>query len=640
MSTHELTERKRADETLREGEQQYREIFDGTPDGVILHDANGVILDANDVTARNLETTRTALPGRSLAEFVTSANAAGIGAHAANALSGREQVFETTYVSASGKTTSAEVHEHRIQWKGREAVLSISRDITERKRVEKALRESEERFRIIFEHAADSILLLEIIPGGIPVIRDANSSTFSLLGYERGELIGQPVSIIEAAPDASKVVEERRQNILSKTGKTFESRHRCKNGTIRDFECSATELKIGSKTFGISVERDITERKRAEESLLESENRYRILFEDARDGIALADAETGVLVDCNRALCAMVEREKAELVGQTQAILHPPPNLVEGQSLTFRQHRGEHIEETLEDDLLSKSGNVIPTEIRATHIQIKGRKHLLGIFRDLTLRKHAEEERRNMQAQLIQAQKLEAMGTLAGGVAHEINNPINGIMNYARLMADKLPKQDPLHEYASEIMKETERVATIVRNLLQFARQEKQSRSPARMVDIVNAVLSLIRTILRNDQIAIEFNVPENLPKVKCRSQHIQQVIMNLLTNARDALNEKYPGTDKDKIVRVTAQETADHRWIRLTVEDHGIGITPDIAERIFNPFFTTKPKNKGTGLGLSISHTIIKDHGGDLTMECEPGKWTRFHMDLPVYEEKETEKT
>ncbi len=140
----------------------------------------------------------------------------------------------------------------------------FSRDITERKQAAEALRQSEERFRILFEQAADSILLLEIMPEGIPVIRDANSATFRLLGYERDELIGQPVSFIDAAPDASEVVDERRQNVLSGTGTIFEARHRCKDGTIRDFECSATEMQIGSKTFAISVERDITERKRAE----------------------------------------------------------------------------------------------------------------------------------------------------------------------------------------------------------------------------------------------------------------------------------------------------------------------------------------------------------------------------------------
>jgi PAS domain S-box-containing protein/putative nucleotidyltransferase with HDIG domain len=141
--------------------------------------------------------------------------------------------------------------------------ISVNRDITERKRAEEELRQSESRFRILFEQAADIILQLEITPEGIPVIREANSATLNILGYERDELIGQPVSFIEAASDAAKVVNERRQNVLSGVGTVFEARHRCKDGTIRDFECSVAEMKVGSQTFAISVERDITERTRA-----------------------------------------------------------------------------------------------------------------------------------------------------------------------------------------------------------------------------------------------------------------------------------------------------------------------------------------------------------------------------------------
>jgi PAS domain S-box-containing protein len=385
--------------------------------------------------------------------------------------------------------------------------------------------------------------------------------------------------------------------------------------------------------FAMEVAEKEEERERAEESVQDSEARYRMLFEEAQDGMALADAETGRLVECNHALCLMVERKKEELAGQLQSILHPLETDTGKLSQTFQQHQSMDPGRALEDCLLSKSGKRIPVEIRAARLQMKGRNYLLGIFRDITDRRKAEEERVNMLAQLVQSQKLESIGTLAGGVAHEINNPINGIMNYARLISDKLSKDDPIQEYATEIVTETERVATIVRNLLQFARQEEQSHSPARMVDIVNAVLLLIRTILQHDQIEMEVNVPEDLPMIKCRSQQIQQVIMNLLTNSRDTLNEKYPGHHEDKIIRITAQETADH-WIRFTVEDHGTGVSTENRERVFDPFFTTKPKSKGTGLGLSISHTIVEDHGGELNMESEPGCWTRFHVDLPVYEE------
>jgi signal transduction histidine kinase len=242
-------------------------------------------------------------------------------------------------------------------------------------------------------------------------------------------------------------------------------------------------------------------------------------------------------------------------------------------------------------------------------------------------------ETRKLEEQLMHSQKIESIGTLAGGVAHEINNPINGIMNYAELILDRLEKDNPAAEFAREILHETRRIAKIVKNLLTFARHEKQSHSPAQLADIVSSVLSLIQTVMRHDQIDLRVEIPDDLPKIKCRSQQIQQVVMNLMTNARDALNERYPGYSSEKKLRVSAGliEKEHRRFIRTTVEDSGTGIPAEIRDRIFDPFFTTKPKETGTGLGLSISYGIVKDHGGELSVESEPGRCTRFHLDLPV---------
>jgi signal transduction histidine kinase len=206
-------------------------------------------------------------------------------------------------------------------------------------------------------------------------------------------------------------------------------------------------------------------------------------------------------------------------------------------------------------------------------------------------------------------------------------------MNYAQLILDQAEIGSRSAEFAAEIITETKRVATIVRNLLQFSRHEKQSHSPAQIAGILDQTLSLINTVMRHDQITLRVELPEGLPSLKCRSQQIQQVLMNLLTNARDALNEKYPGCHDDKLILVGGGlfEKAGRRWIRISVEDHGTGIPAEVRDRIFDPFFTTKPRDKGTGLGLSISHGIVKDHHGELTFETEPGHWTRFHVDLPV---------
>ncbi|MBW2669221.1 MAG: PocR ligand-binding domain-containing protein [Deltaproteobacteria bacterium] len=257
----------------------------------------------------------------------------------------------------------------------------------------------------------------------------------------------------------------------------------------------------------------------------------------------------------------------------------------------------------------------------------------IRLEKEIRERKQAEEEKSLLEAQLQQTQKMESIGTLAGGVAHEINNPINGIMNYAQLIVDRTDAESSLSEFAGEIIHETKRIATIVRNLLTFAREENQAHSSAILKDIIDNTMSLIQTVFKRDQISLEVDVSEDLPKIKCRSQQIQQVIMNLMTNARDALNEKYSGYDENKKIVISSSlfKKNGKRWIRTTVEDHGVGIEPDIKERIFDPFYTTKDRTVGTGLGLSISYSIVKDHHGELRVESEPGQYTKFHMDLPV---------
>jgi signal transduction histidine kinase len=325
------------------------------------------------------------------------------------------------------------------------------------------------------------------------------------------------------------------------------------------------------------------------------------------------------------------------------------------------------------DDVpISRSAEGTTYYVSARNLLVPDKNLMVSIVWDLTPQKRLEAERLRLEIQLRQQQKLEALGTLAGGVAHEINNPIAGIMNYAQLILDRVPPGSPAAGHAQEIVQETERVATIVRNLLQFARQEKQTHSPARLADIVEQTLSLVRAVLRRDQITLTVDVPETLPPLRCRSQQLQQVLLNLLTNARDALNTKYPGYDPGKTLTITArlldrlpvapggrepddrgraqraegtvhdvgppnrQSEIDNRqspscWLRLTVADRGTGIPAAIQDRLFDPFFTTKPRDQGTGLGLAISHGIVTDHHGRLSFETTPGEGAQFHIDLPV---------
>jgi len=269
--------------------------------------------------------------------------------------------------------------------------------------------------------------------------------------------------------------------------------------------------------------------------------------------------------------------------------------------------------------------------------------NFVAVKRDVT-------RERLLEAQLRQAQKLESIGTLASGVAHEINNPVMGIMNYAELIKCHPGDSEANADIAEEIARETSRVSEIVQNLLWFARKEApQKRERMNIADLVMSATSLVRTVMRREHITLDVDVPQNLPAFSCNGQQVQQVIMNLLINARDALNEQWPASSDSKKITIRAREmTSDEcqmeplscptpddeyptRWLRLTVEDLGPGIPEAIRERIFDPFYTTKPRDKGTGLGLSISYGIVKDHGGGISVESQLGEFTRFHVDLPV---------
>jgi signal transduction histidine kinase len=258
---------------------------------------------------------------------------------------------------------------------------------------------------------------------------------------------------------------------------------------------------------------------------------------------------------------------------------------------------------------------------------------LLGFFVFWARNREAASALRASHAQVAEAQRMASLGTLAGGVAHEINNPINGVMNYAQLISDRLEAGSPLREYSEEIIRESERIGRIVGNLLVFAGQERRSRSPARMADLVERTLSLMRTALLKDGITLRVDVPETLPDVLCRSQQIQQALMNLLSNARDALNRRYPGGDPGKVLAVTGRrvESAGATLVRVTVEDRGTGIAPEVRRRLFEPFFTTASRSQRSGMGLAVALGIVTEHGGELSVESEPGQYARFHMDLPA---------
>jgi PAS domain S-box-containing protein len=286
-------------------------------------------------------------------------------------------------------------------------------------------------------------------------------------------------------------------------------------------------------------------------------------------------------------------------------------------------------------ELLTRDGRKLWVEVHESPVVKEGRTvAIVGALLDITERKRFQAEHRKLEAHLRQQEKLDAVGTLAAGVAHEINNPISGIMGYADILREEAPEGSRIREFAGEILHESERVATIVRNLLTFARQEEPEHVPTSVPELIEATLSLVQAIVKQDHIRLETELAPEMPLIYCQFQQLQQVLMNLTTNARDALNAKYREPHPDKILRIITSAFTEKGkpWVRFTVEDHGAGIPPEVLDRIYEPFFTTKPRGKGTGLGLSISLGIIQDHRGRLRVETRRGHYTRFHVELPAH--------
>jgi signal transduction histidine kinase len=261
---------------------------------------------------------------------------------------------------------------------------------------------------------------------------------------------------------------------------------------------------------------------------------------------------------------------------------------------------------------------------------VDGCKKMIVVLRDVT-------EKKKMQAETMRAMHLAGVGELAAGVAHEINNPINGIINYAQILVDEYQEDGRDGEIPNRIIKEGERIAQLVRNLLSFAKDRKDEYNPVDVRHVLDDSLALTKTQIHKDSIKLIIDLPDNLPKIMARSQEIQQVFLNILSNAQYALNEKFPGAHGDKTLEITGAlvEIEGCPYVRMTFADMGMGIPEHLLDRICDPFFSTKQKRDGTGLGLSISFGIVKEHGGKLWFDTVEGAYTKVHIDLPVADKR-----
>jgi PAS domain S-box-containing protein len=374
----------------------------------------------------------------------------------------------------------------------------------------------------------------------------------------------------------------------------------------------------------------IDERNQAEKALIESEKRHRMLFEKAGDAIFILEAqgaETGKIVTSNQAGAQMHGYDLDEIIGKNIQDLNAPDAAKEFSARIQRIMEGTWIKEEINHR--QKDGSIFPVEVSAGLLELDKRNFVLAFYRDIT-------EKKFLQAETARACQLASIGELAAGVAHEINNPVNGIINCAQLLLDTEGGSGEQTEISQRILKAGGRIAMIVRNLLSFARNHEEEPERVDINSILADSLDLTEAQIRKDGIDLRIRIPADIPEVQVRSHQIQQVFLNVISNARYALNQKFPRANTNKVLEIKGEsvETNEKKYARVTFYDQGSGIAVDIMDRICDPFFSNKPSGEGTGLGLSISQSIIKEHGGDLLFESVEGEYARVIIDLPAAEE------
>lgn len=368
---------------------------------------------------------------------------------------------------------------------------------------------------------------------------------------------------------------------------------------------------------------------RQQRKLQMSEERYRALFEQARDGIGVVRLSDYHLVEANNKVCEILGLKQEECTGRDIR------NLLQSTSRNVQLLDG-HV--TGESELVIKTaqGQSRPLSVSFTPLSTDGGEEVMIMsLRDLSLRKKLEAEREEMQRQLYQSSKMASIGELSAGVAHEINNPLNGIINFAQLLKDEeQPRSEFEQQMIDGIIDEGERIAKIVRGLLAFARADTHELEQVHFADSIKTSIALFGRQFEKDDIKVEIDLEPDLPFVRADGSRLRQVVVNMISNAYHALKAKQGEPLERKLFRISARRAGKNgELVRVEFYDNGVGIKREDLGKVFDPFFTTRRETGGTGLGLSVSFGIIRDFGGTINVESEVGKFTRFTIELSAVE-------
>jgi PAS domain S-box-containing protein len=519
--------------------------------------------------------------------------------------------------------------------KGQVDEHSLSRVVRyalERKQVEKAIRESEERFRKIYEGSPVGYQSLD--PEGR--ILDVNPSWLALLGYQRQEVIGRQFGEFLTPASRADLSERFPRFLECGVTQASEFQVRRKDGEVRSIAFDGVFVRDGKgePVFSHCVLHDVTEHRRAEEAIRKSEEYQRAIIDCSPLPIFSIDLDGNVLT-WNASAEKTFGWEAHEVVGKPLPII-PADKKEEFDALRRRAVAGKQVS-GLEFIRQRKNGELLNVSLWAAPVRDAGGRitAIVAFMEDITPRKKAEQEREKLQSQLIQAQKLEAIGRLTGGVAHDFNNILTVIIGNADLARAEAGRESLLDELLGEIKEAGERGSGLVQQLLAFSRKQVLQPEVVNINEVVAEMDRMLRRILGED-VRLETVLAPDLGRVEADVGQMEQVLMNLAVNARDAM----PGGGKLTIE--TANVELDQEYARghvsvtpgphvmVGVSDTGEGMSPEVLAHVFEPFFTTKEKGRGTGLGLATVYGIVKQSGGNIWVYSERGQGTAFKIYLP----------
>jgi PAS domain S-box-containing protein len=623
-SVENITERKRIEEALRGSEDRYRDIVEHSHDLICTHDLEGRLLSVNQTAEKTLGYERDVLLGRNIREALLPDARGEFDDYIAELWKeGIAHGVMTVQTSTGEKRVWEYTNTLRIEGVTAPIARGMARDVTEQRRAEAELRKSETKYRRLLDTAYEGVMTFDAEMR----ITYVNQRLVEMLGISAQEIIGHSALnfvVNTSRSDVGQQWQHRAEGIKEQ----YDLRLQRKDGSDLWVIVCATPIvgEHGEFIGSLSMLTDITERKRAEEELLKSEQRYRLLFERNPHPMWVFDLETLSFLEINEAAIHHYGYSREEFLTMTIKDIRPPEevqNLLANLSAVTPQHEEAGIWKHRKKD-----GTIIDVEITAHELTFYGRPAQIVLAYDVT-------ERRTLEEQLRQSQKMEAVGQLAGGVAHDFNNLLTVITGYSDLTLRRLDKESPFRSSLEEIKKAGERAASLTRQLLAFSRKQVLQPKVLQLNAIVADVDKMLRRLIGEDIDALTLLEP-SLGQIEADPGQIEQVILNLAVNARDAMPQGGKLTIETANVYLDNQYARWHtailpgHYVMLAMSDTGCGIDAETQVRMFEPFFTTKEQGKGTGLGLSTVYGIVKQSGGHLWVYSEVGKGTTFKIYLP----------